>query len=604
MNFNRHIVIASIVAISASAPVGAMPQRVQDLFIGTGTASTFQLSWRNITPLTEAVSINSVLAVRNIDYTINSNNGSITFNQPLPNRSAATVTYDYDTTYAHRASTPMTVPLSVDLAQSENSDVTFDATYKGYAGTDRTTPNALSMGLGGQWSVGNDTQLSTKFLYAPSSSTDQNQNQNGHSAFDQSGIVFGAHTAFGKLSKLSFGFSQAGLNVGDAAPTNGLTLGARIYSLGTHFDASSKLGIDADYSQIDHLKLSDGSATHTNIGMNFDATSNLHVKSHWSDSTDSRQHQSTNTDLSITADPTAGLHIQTDLSQAAAGHNAGQTAADIALSAKPNTKTSVDASYSTEDDIGSGEHHTLNLGASIVAAPTLTLNAQEHDSGQGGTAQATHLVGVALRPNADVDINAHISFRDLNQAQSTIATVSTVLRPASFLNVSGGYTKRSANSDDPNTLDAVDSSDAKLTVSPSHAVQVYGTYQQNPTQQDGLTQRQAQHGVGVEAKLGMLSVTGGYNWIDQYHQNGLGSQLQVGVGLQMASTTSLTGGYQENVNGLDGDRTASDQYSFGLKHDLGDRFNLSLDGTVSHPVDTVTTNGPQYSATANLGMKF
>ena len=107
---------------------------VQDICFGNGTSGPFPLSWKHITPGTESVTVNGLPQLRGLDYTLDADNGAVTFTRSLPARSAAAVTYEPDPTQAQRNDTRRTIPLSVDLLRGEHGYFSFNALGKQGAG--------------------------------------------------------------------------------------------------------------------------------------------------------------------------------------------------------------------------------------------------------------------------------------------------------------------------------------------------------------------------------------------------------------------------------------------------------------------------------------
>lgn len=679
--------------IAASSVAHAVPQRVQDVFVGNN--QVYKLSWKNIIPFSETITVDSVRQMRNIDYTIDTTNGTFTFTNPVSSRSAILAVYGYDTAVAQRSGGGVSIPISLALNDSSTNNVTFNALYHAPNGG-TSSDSALSLGLGGQWQTGSNTQFTSKFLYSPDTNTSY-----GHKASegsDRSGIALGLTTSSGKLTRVSFGFTQAG-SLLDSAAAGGMPLGTRSLTVGTSLNLSPHMAATFDYGQTDHMKGKDGSSGKTAIGLTYDPSARLHLQTNVAQTVDSHQARQTTTNLAMSASPTDKLKIQTQILAVSSANNthsdstqvsiaddlnpklhiqtnlvenngtgqANTSNAAIALTAHPTEKVSVDASYNTLQSSAVGEHHVLNVAAIVAATPNLTINAGTQQTGQAGVGSSTTAIGLKLAPHngvgldasydtqqtgaavenhvlnvaavvaasksltltADtqesaqggvgtsasaigfkvaphngVDLDAHMQFRDSKDAQTQAAFVHGDFKEADFMTFAASYTARTTTSQDPKSLDGVDSSSAKITLTPQRNVQVYGSYDQNPEQNGRVVSRSAVHGLGAVMQLGLLSLGGGYLWTDNYQSSGPGEALHVDLGLQLAAKSRVTAGYQQALNGMTSGPNGQDIYSLGLQHDLGDKFQLSLNGTVNRPVSQTGTTPPTYDATANLGMKF
>jgi hypothetical protein len=114
-----HCLAAFCVLAVASAAWG---DSTRDVLIGNGTAGPYSLSWKQFAVGTEAVRVNTLIQTRNLDYTVDVNNGTISFTHPLPAQSAAEVRYDYDPAHAVRSNANLTIPLAFDLARGEHGN--------------------------------------------------------------------------------------------------------------------------------------------------------------------------------------------------------------------------------------------------------------------------------------------------------------------------------------------------------------------------------------------------------------------------------------------------------------------------------------------------
>jgi hypothetical protein len=304
---------------------------------------------------------------------------------------------------------------------------------------------------------------------------------------------------------------------------------------------------------------------------------------------------------------------------------------------KPGGKGELDAAFTnTSSPTSTIDSQNLDIKAAVTVDPRVSLSAESDQSaaGTGGVTQTVHAnatvkptgqaqlgaaftstdapgqVGdnqtlslqAALTPNKTTQLTTNVALNQTAMIDTQATTVNGSAAPNRYVQVSGGYTWRSASeTQTPSAL--CDSSVAQVTLAPLSALKVVGSYDQNPTDGSGNVQLQADHGLNLQTNLGALSVTGGYTWSRQYAAEATATSLNVGVGLKFSSNTQLTGGYKHCLT--DGPAlTGTDSYTVGLTRNLGDAFNLSLNGTMQQPVGAAVTAANTLTASASLGMKF
>ena len=84
----------------------------------------------------------------------------------------------------------------------------------------------------------------------------------------------------------------------------------------------------------------------------------------------------------------------------------------------------------------------------------------------------------------------------------------------------------------------------------------------------------------------------------------MGTSLHVGLGLRFSADTQLTGDYKQDLTGVGDTPAGTSAYTVGLTRNLGERFNLSLNGTMQQAVGPGSAAPANVTASANLGMKF
>jgi hypothetical protein len=302
---------------------------------------------------------------------------------------------------------------------------------------------------------------------------------------------------------------------------------------------------------------------------------------------------------------------------------------------KPGGKGELDAAFTdTTSPTAALANQNLDIKAAVTLDPRISLSAESDQSaaGAGGSSQTLHANAVvkpngqsqlgagftstyvpgqvgdnqtlslqaSLTPNKTTQLSTNVALNQCAAVATQATTVNGAAQPNHFVQVSGGYTWRSASAS-PTAV--CDSSVAKVTLLPLAAVKLVGNYDQNPTDGSGNVQMQADHGLSLQTNVGALSLTGGYTWCRQYAAATTATSLEVGVGLKFSADTQLTGDYKHCLT--DGETPGgTDAYTVGLTRNLGDAFDLSLNGTMQQPVGAATDAASTLSASASLGMKF
>ncbi len=546
----------------------------QDLLVGNGTSGPYPLSWKQIIGGTEIVQVNQQTQMRGIDYTLDADAGTVTFTHSLSAQSAASVHYDYDPARAVRVSLVTKVPLSFNLAEGSNSRVSFDALYQagsgGLGATASGTPGRITLGLGTSLQ-GGASQLSTRLMFAPSLGGEEGA-QSG-SSLSHMGVSLSGSTQAARAVQVSFGYTQAGAKM-TTASDNGLAAGRQTLTLGTTLAPSSKMQASLNWAQSAPTIAGGGVA-------------------------------STQTSAALSVAPTASLSLQTHWTDATGGSAPETQTADVRLHAAPTTTSAVDATFASKTTAGQGgDTQALNLAAALTPSKTLAVHADVGQTRDAAGPVNQQQVGLALTPAATLQLQTSLALHQTPTAQTSTATVGGQVQPVSFLQFAAAYKDRAASAGDTVPTDTLDTSLLRLTLLPLRGVSLTGSYAQNPDSDGSAPQPLSQRGLGLETTFGVLSVSGGYDWQRQTNTQLVGTTLHVGVGLHLSQATQLDGSYRQTLSGTGDSPTGANIFGFGLTHTLGDRFHLSLDGTMQKPVTPAAPANSDYTANASLGMKF
>ena len=514
------------------------------------------------------MTVNGLPQLRGLDYTLDADNGSITFTRPLPNQSAAAVTYETDPTQAQRNGGARTIPLSVDLMRGEHGYFSLDALGK----QDQTAGSDLTLGLGMGWQSRHDTQLTSHFYYTPVTAT---SDANANSAAKRTGLALAGSTGAGTWGLFSFGFSRAGVSLENAGDDS-LQVGQQKLTLSSRLTPTKTVQAQVNFTQ--------------------------------SASTDDpKAAATTNSSVALTVTPNAKTQVSANLGQNATGPDSMTQTVGLSVDSHPTTKVEVSASYNGQNAPGTAsDSQAINLKTVLTPGKTYSIQTSAGQS-QAGTARHEPAGRSAVTEPA----RRHAVWRGSGPApegtagspdtlSTAVASFNGSVHPLSFLEFSGGYKNRMAPASDTDPNDLFDTSTAKVALSPLKSVHLVGTYAQNPDDDGDTLHRLARKGLGLETSFGALGVSGGYDWSRAYASADVEQAIHADLGLHFSAATQLTVGFQTSQNALSPATSQSNAYTVGFTHTLGDRFSLSVTGKRQQSA-AASSN---YDASANLGMKF
>ena len=557
---------ASLTVLTPAAQ--ADPARAQDVCVGSGGAGPYFLRWTQVLPGTEAIQINGIPQMRGLDYTINTDAGTVTFTRPLPAQSAAAVSYLYDDTAGQRNTVNRTIPLSMDLLRGDKGYFSLSALGKQQsAGTGDVT-----LGIGAGLNGGQNAQLSSRLMFSPVTAANSDDRTD-----KRLGLALSGSANASTWGQFSFGASRVGASVSDTGSADA-TVGQQRLNLRGLLTPTKQLRAEVRFDQ---SRLADNSDAPT----------------------------TTSTALSLTMTPTDRTNLAASLAQTATGDNGQTQTIGLSVNTRPADTLKISAAFNGQDAPG-GTNDTQAVSVKTVLTPAKTLSL-ETAAGQSRTASAltdNQSVTVTLKPATALQVNAGLSFQqtalvgtDISPLATSVASVGGLLRPASFLELSGTYKSRSASAADTNVNDLFDTSTARIAFKPLSGFSVVGTYALNPDNGGTTLQRQAQRGLGLETHLGALGLSGGCDWTQGYDTPTNQQTVRANLGLRFSAATQLSVGFQSTQDLLQSVAQPATAYTVGFTHSLGDRLSLSLNGKRVQDASATTAD---YNASANLGMKF
>lgn len=316
------------------------------------------------------------------------------------------------------------------------------------------------------------------------------------------------------------------------------------------------------------------------------------------------------------AAPTSSLSASVGVTQTAAlagDQSSGPvtTITTASVQASPVKTAQIGANFSATNAPGTAaDRAAAGVTASLAPAQTVTLNASLNVSQQGTQDVQRQAAGVTLSPSSALTLNAGIGERNAGASAFTFTTLGAAVRPVRGLELSGTYTGRDARPADTQGVDGLDSTSARVALSPfGSALRLTGSYAQNPDGGGDFARALAQRGLGLETRVGAFNLSGGYNWtrdLSMPGDAGGGTALTVNMGLRSSGATQLMGGCTQTLQGLNAAASGTNLYTLGLSHAVGSSVSLSLSGTMQAPIisNSALPAAPNYTANAALGLHF
>lgn len=276
------------------------------------------------------------------------------------------------------------------------------------------------------------------------------------------------------------------------------------------------------------------------------------------------------------------------------------TTNNLSVTAAPDPKLKLNATVNTVDET----NRTSSLNAQAGVTKTVSLSASVSQAQAGGDHSNQQQVGVNLTPSDKVQVSTNLTTKKNADVTSQATAVNATVLPVKVVRVEAGYVDRSTSPNDTDFHNSLDTTTAKVTVSPVKALSVVGQYGQNTADGSGMPQPVVLRGLGLQSTLGSFTLQGGYNWSQATDTSLISTQLSLGVGMKLASL-AVNANYTGCVASASTPTEQTTQtYTLSVSHSLSDRLSLSVNGSVSQAVQGTGVTASNVTTTANLGMKF
>jgi len=655
---------SSVVPSPGASQLQTAPGSGGDVLLGKNTKGPYLLSWKQIDPDSETVTVDGITAQRGLDYAIDYTAGAVAFVKPLGSGSIARINYRYTVGRATANAGTLSLPIELSILQRESSSLRFTGRYKEGA-PDKPNSGSTVFGLGADRKWGEGGEVSSLFLLS-------NSDENRDSRFwDRAAVKFGGSRSTGKL-RLRTAYERSGEGF-TGAKEYALKEGLETTDVGASYAASSRLMMDTSYTQVRDVagqdKGSSKTSTEQRVAYALSEASTI-AAGHKLDESRAPDGTSQNVDIerleaahTFNTTTSAGASLTTTRVANAGAEVASETAASfrlqssdklqlqgshvdtesealgggsatrMILNAKPTDTVRVDADYTRASSEAAGEQ--LAAGMKVEASPDKRVRVQAQYRGEESSLtgdQTLRAARVEVKPTEKISLAAGISERataDLNSVTrearmeliprswlqlgggvlyidegfdlSTITNVKASIRPTTFLSLSGGYTDREM-ADPLSSLDTVALDFSWETLS---CLKIRGSYLRNPEDvRTGAPLAIDSRSLGLETRLGILSLTGAYARKNDRIMRSFQDEKNLGVGLRLSRHGKLTGSYRL-ADAYLLSRLQTETLSLGYTRSLGSDFSLVLSGQrVQSNMGHVLYTEPEYEAEAKLGIRF
>jgi len=314
------------------------------------------------------------------------------------------------------------------------------------------------------------------------------------------------------------------------------------------------------------------------------------------DKTDSMNTES----IALAVVPLKGVQVSGSHTVIDSETNGGQTATDVGVAVKPNKQFALKARYFEKDsDTGLIESRKDVQIESRPAEFIKIIGAY----GQKETSSALDTSAEArleIQPLKGATITGGYKQLETLTFVSRTKDVSGTVKASSYLELSGSYKGREMSG-----ASTVDSKAVKVALNPVRRWKLFGSYEANPEDQSGVVQQFESKGLGIQTRLGSVTLAGRYSLRDDYLTGKLAYERQIDMITPLFGYGRLTTGFKETETRLQSQQ-ASITYSLGYQHDIGSSFTFALQGYLTQYQlnQALLEDQTDYKAEMKLGVKF
>ncbi|MBI2843974.1 MAG: hypothetical protein HYX78_11295 [Armatimonadetes bacterium] len=340
-----------------------------------------------------------------------------------------------------------------------------------------------------------------------------------------------------------------------------------------------------------------GSETGIDVGVKAAPGNRVKIDANFSNVNSELRGEQTKTAVKVVSNPLDRVDLVADYTSLNA-QTGGQTATAVKMTARPMDRMKLEASYSGKqfDQRADEAQRAVRLEAQPASYIKVSAGMAQKDTGDlQDTNQEARL---EIAPSDKLRIAT--AYRETNNGQSvtTIRDYSGQVKPAEFLQVSGAYKNRESTS-----AEELNTTSLGLALEPFKTFKITGQYARNPEDKKGNIQRLNSASLGLQMRLGVFGISGGYSEREEYMAGLTSLEKEVGVHVPMFGHGRLTTGLKM-AEAVQLAEQSTVTYSIGYTHIIGSSFSLSLAGELTRYEQDLMLQQEEYKATAKLGLKF
>jgi hypothetical protein len=279
-----------------------------------------------------------------------------------------------------------------------------------------------------------------------------------------------------------------------------------------------------------------------------------------------------------------------------------QTITDLNVSAKPLDQLKLEARYlGQEKEIG-GEDvaRQIKFETKPMGSLKTKIIGVYSDQVSDTVSSSSKEARLEMNPLRCATLGGGYLTRDDGNITSTVTDVAGTIKPSQYLELSGSYKNRETTG-----VEDVESKAVNIALAPAKRVRLTGSYESNPEDKYGAVQQFESKSLGLETRLGSLSLSAAYALKDDYLIGRQAYERRFGADLPLFRHGKLTTGYKESESFQYGQESAT-TYSLGYQHNVGSSFTFSLTGylTQYERDRAVLDDQTDYMAETKLGIRF
>ena len=599
-----------------------------DVIFGRNVKGPYPLSWKKIRPGSETVIRDGGTLHRDVDYTVDADQGLLAFTTPLLPDQVVRISYRNDTPDATPNKNALIVPVQLNFWQQGQNRLTLISKYRPddpkAAAKNETLDTALQFNYGTR-------------LWAQSALTSGvYMDLHGGDWLGRSGLLLADKTKLA-LGEINLAYKRAGAQF---APVDGsgLDKGREVMEATGAFNPLRRLTLNTTLRQttelLDSSTLAPNDPTKGTTTREAGAAIALALPGLPGKIDAGRTETETlPADGSRTLKTSDTLHVEKTVAKgtkATVGYEA-VTTAETNPDGSANTaggnysqKTSLEVKQQVADALSLQGTFQNQIGSSggqdttglkLEANPfvnvkrlrdlkvSAALNDKYQDSGAQHSREAT--LELPVLPLFRTKLSGGFRQSSAPGKELTVGLMDANAHPLRYLEISGGVRLRDGIADNAPDPNAVNTYNLKFKLSPLRALQLTGSYSRNPESDGGDIKNSELQSLGLESQIGFLTFRGQYGIENQYLTTRLSNNMNLALDLHLTRADTLTTGYQNNLV-FDKDISATTIYQLSFTHKLGSLFDFSLNGTMTQYGQNglVNNDKTELKGGAKFGVKF